>query len=323
MQRHIRALPTPGDGPAHTTRHWLDDATARDDGEGLLHVLATAEDAPRVAPVIWAIEDAAHFEQRVVAGFAGAAAVLEELEVRTSVTELGSTGLMAQLQKELAARPPVAVVIHGEGELALAASIVAARHSLAVVRIGRTSDPSAIARALARVADILLVPDEEELEALKLMRIGEERIHVVGNPLVGAVRRFARHAAERHAAHALGLQEGAYALAVRTGSRPVVVATDLPVLTVLAADAATARAAAGERVVRTPGFIDRLSLERSAALIVTDSARAVQEAAALGVPCRAVGIEKPASPAIPLRDGRAGRRIAEVVVANFARVRLG
>jgi hypothetical protein len=319
IERHMRAVPAPAGGPPEVTRHWLESATPRDDGEGLVHVVATAEDPPRVAPVIWAIEEAAHFEQRVLAGFAGAAGVLEALNVRLPVTELVPTGLMEKLELELAGRPPVAVVIHGEGEVGLAASIVAARQSLAVVRVGRASDPSPISRALARVADLLLVPDEDEREALKLMRIGAERIHVVGNPLVGAVRRFVRQAAERETARAHGVSPGAYVLAVRTGVSAWPVTTDLPVVTVVAG----AAAASGGRVVRDPSFIDRLSLERSAALIVTDSERAMQEAAALGVPCRTVGVQKPAGPAIPLRDGRAGRRIAEVVVANFARVRLG
>lgn len=313
----MRAVPTPAGGPPEVTRHWLENATPRDDGDRLVHVIGTAEDAPRLAPVIWAIDEAAHFEQRVFANFGGAVDVLDELHVRLPVTELASSGLMEKLQRELAEKPPVAVVIHGEGELALAASIVAARQSLAVVRVGRARENSAISRALTRVADILLVPDEAERDALKRMRIGTERIHVVGNPLVGAVRRFIRQAADRDAAKAHGLQPGAYALAVRTGARSWPVDADLPVLTVVAGDAP-----AGRDTVRDPGFIDRLSLERSAGLIVTDSERAMQEAAVLGVPCRTVGMQNPVSAAIPLRDARAGRRVAEVVVTNFARVRL-
>src|SRR5262249_35720666 len=108
----------------------------------------------------------------------------------------------------------------------------------------------------------------------------------------------------------------------------------------------------GASVVRDLGFVERLSLERAAGAIVTDSRRVQEEAAALGIRCYVPGepdrrlradtggttlglgddpwalatvtpAGNPPTPcAIPLWDGRAGARVAAVLVANFARVLL-
>jgi hypothetical protein len=109
---------------------------------------------------------------------------------------------------------------------------------------------------------------------------------------------------------------------------------------------------AGARVVRSAGFVERLSLERAAGAIVTDSLRVREEALVLGVSSYRVGPEaspvpastgdftvdlgtdrwalagvrlqpNPPTPcAVPLWDGRAGSRAADVIVSNFARTRL-
>jgi UDP-N-acetylglucosamine 2-epimerase (non-hydrolysing) len=308
---HLRGLPTPPGAGEDPSGHWLDRASVRNDGEGLIHVVAGAAIAPRVAPVVWALAEVGAFAQRVLtSGTRGAE--LHELDVREGVIELGSEGLMDALTRELVARRPVAVLVHGEGEAALAASIAAARHGLGLVRIGRASDGSAMSRAVARLADLILVPDEEEATALSEQKVAPERVHIVGSPLIGAVRRYTREAAEREAYRERGLEHERYALLVHTGATPPELGEDpgLPLLTI----------AAGSM-----GFVERLSLERSAALILSDDERTLEEAAALGVQCRAIGAltSAPTSPAIPLWDGRAGSRIAEVVVANFARVSLG
>jgi hypothetical protein len=77
-------------------------------------------------------------------------------------------------------------------------------------------------------------------------------------------------------------------------------------------------------------FLERLSLERTAAAIVTDSPRVREEAAVIGVPCHAIdadgvvgAADEGSGPRIAgARDGRAGERAADALVANFARLRL-
>jgi hypothetical protein len=291
---HMRGLPGGGSPEGD---HWLRRARVRRDGETLLHVVCGADSAPCVAPVVWALDELAAFEQRVVASEPDA---LAELGVALPVTDLAG---------ELARGAPAAVLVHGTGEEVLAASIAAARARVAIVRVGRAAQPTGMSRAVARLADLLLVPDEEEARALAAAKVAPERVQVVGSPLVGAIRRYTKAAAELEAWRAHGLRPGESVLVVGT-EPPAGLPEGRQVLTV----------AAG-----APGFVERLSLVRSAALVVSDSERALEEAAALGVPAQ--GLRASASPAaggaIPLWDGRAGNRIAEVMVANFARIDLG
>lgn len=105
---------------------------------------------------------------------------------------------------------------------------------------------------------------------------------------------------------------------------------------------------AGVRCPRWPGWLDLLSLECGAGAIVTDAGGLQDEASALGIPCFTLGrvterratltqgtnvllggdpgavavvepCRRPPTPAaIPLWDGHAAERIAEVLAANYA-----
>jgi UDP-N-acetylglucosamine 2-epimerase (non-hydrolysing) len=110
-------------------------------------------------------------------------------------------------------------------------------------------------------------------------------------------------------------------------------------------------AAAGVRCTPPLGYLDFLSLEAGAGAVVTDSGTVQEETSALGVPCftlrsateRTVTLSHgtnallgddprditdvrpsgraPTPCAIPLWDGRAGERVADALVANYALVR--
>jgi hypothetical protein len=182
-----------------------------------------------------------------------------------------------------------------------AAALAASRLGISLVRVGGAVGDGGSARVIARLADLQLVNHAEDARALR-SHAAPERLHVVGNPAIDAVRRFARAASQRAAWRRLGLEPGSYTLASLCGDAA------LPV----------------SAVVEPPGtgYVDHLSLVQAARTVVTDSPRVRDEAAALGVGHHAPGeAQAPEPAAIPLWDGRAGARITRVLVANFARVR--
>jgi UDP-N-acetylglucosamine 2-epimerase (non-hydrolysing) len=144
--------------------------------------------------------------------------------------------------------------------------------------------------------------------------------------------------------------------APRLAEALVALAERAPVVLPLRARSAGALSAAGLGAGRAPvglhrlgplGFLDFLSVAGDAGAIVTDSGHVQEEASALGVPCftlaatterrvtlthgtnvllgddpeltAVAAARHPPTPcAIPLWDGHAGERVAELLVANFA-----
>jgi hypothetical protein len=119
------------------------------------------------------------------------------------------------------------------------------------------------------------------------------------------------------------------------------VASDIPVLVHLAngeLDGLGLDQVSGAESIGAAGFIDRLSLERGAAVILTDSGRVLEEAAALGIRSHDIGAHHrlmaapdpavfkpsqgtPAPCAALLHDSGAADRIARIVLASYAPVR--
>jgi UDP-N-acetylglucosamine 2-epimerase len=148
------------------------------------------------------------------------------------------------------------------------------------------------------------VPSVDDARALR-PRVAPERIYVVGEPAVDAVRRFGQRATLRAAWKDHRVEPGGYTL-VSSGFGGE---DDLP------ADAVVEPAPAG--------YVEHLSLLQSARAVLTRSPRVGYEAAALGVPClHETARDGADAHGLPLWDGRAGARVARVLVANFARVRL-
>jgi UDP-N-acetylglucosamine 2-epimerase (non-hydrolysing) len=237
-----------------------------------------------------------------------------------------------------------------------------------VLRVGARHTGDEVNRdVLLRLVDMFLVPGEDDAARLRSARVGPERVQVVGNPLIDAVRGSAREAIVRRAWSRAGVDPGAYVLVVLTGAAapPTLVAplvelsSSVPTLVELmpavasvwrtsGALAALSRSAA--TIVTPERFVERLSYERGAGAIVTDSERVQEEAAVLGIRCHTLlpsspeaataargatvplgddpwalrlvrpQLGAPTPVAIPLWDGRAAARIADIVVANFARV---
>lgn len=336
-----------GPGVAEVARPvWQRSAVAQPDSGVIVHVCGAAEDAPRLAGVISALRNTGAFEQVVLAAEAAATKVaLTELGVQAALREVRET--VEAMRDALTRLRPVAVVTHADDPAGMAAALAAARLGVSIVRVG-AAPACPEGRAIARLADLLMVRGEEDAD----VRFEPERTHVVGNPLIDAVRRVARAAGRRRP----DFEFGRYVLAVFTPRAPFAqlagplagLAPNTPL--VLAAPPGVA--VPGARSVHSPSFVERLSLERAAGAIITDSERVQEEAAVLGVRCYALAapglrvradaggttvalddarslvairpeLNAPTPCAIPLWDGRAGARVADVLLANFARVRLG
>jgi hypothetical protein len=327
----ISVLPPPAErrrvarpaGPLHG-------AVAQRDGTTIVHLSTVAEDLPRLAGAVRALTATRAFEQVVLDAAGGAERVLTELELDVPIRRTGS-----DLRDEPALQGAAALLVHSDGTAALAGALAAARLGVAVVRVGSVPRESASAHAVARLSDLVLVAGVDDARAL---RIGAERIHIVGNPLIEVVRRSSREAVFRAAWRRFDVMPGRFVLAVPGEEPDAALSAPLAALaaqTPLVIDASPAwreclagAVGAGARVSEELGFVDRLSLEKAASAIVSGTTRAREEAAALGIPC--LGFDElplRAAPAplprtVPLWDGHAGSRLAEVLVANFARVRL-
>jgi hypothetical protein len=317
-----------------TPREWQRALRAQHDGGLVVHVCGDVEDAPRIAGAAWPLARTGAFDQVVLdAGTRpGAERELRELDASASVRRLDRTrGLGEAIGAELAELACLAVVVHADDEAALHAAIAASRRGISLVRVGPLDAGGGVARAIRRLADLLLVDAEHDPDRLR----SPERVHAVGNPLIDAVRRCSREAVARAEWKRLDAQPRRFVLAVLSGpaalSRHAGALDRLAARVPLVIEAPSGARIAGATHVGRLGFVARLSLERAAGAIVTDSRRVEEESAVLGIRCHRLGDaalaeiqpeeNAPTPSVIPLSDGRAGARAAEVLVANFARVR--
>jgi hypothetical protein len=314
---------------------WLRTAIAQRDGAVLVHVAADVEDLPRLASVITATERCNAFEQVVLDVGAGSTveATLAQLGATVPVLRLaGQVEVPENVHGALVECRATALVVHVDDYAGLCCALAAARLGISIVRVGGvpTSGPG---RVVARLADLLLT--RSPLDAVQQPgTLSPERVCVIGNPLVDVVQRHARPALAAAAWRRCEVAPGAYVLAVLAGIVPF--SEIEPTLRglenrgPLLIEGPPGFDVPGARTVSRLSFLDRLSLERAAMTIVTDSARVHEEAAVLGVPCQAVDrdarlsrpVDRAVPPAVTSWDDRAGERAADALMANFARVRL-
>jgi UDP-N-acetylglucosamine 2-epimerase (non-hydrolysing) len=211
---------------------------------------------------------------------------------------------------------PAAVLVGGASDVALGWALAAAKQRLPVVAIVsglRDYDWSSSAeinrRLVDTLADTLFVPTAEAAGTLAREGLDVGRIHHVGSTPVDVVRRLVRQASERAAWLSLGLERGAYVLAVLDGlSAPGT--EDEPIARMTESLAALARrhavvvtldgracdrlaamgdlhrlTDAGVRIITAPGYVTGLSLKSGAGAVVTDSGIVQDETSALGVAC--------------------------------------
>jgi UDP-N-acetylglucosamine 2-epimerase (non-hydrolysing) len=221
--------------------------------------------------------------------------------------------VMERLEPVLLETTPDVVLVPGDVNSTLGASLVAAKLGIPVGHIEaglRSFDrtmPEEINRLVAdSVSDLLFVHSPEAVDNLLREGIAPEKIHMVGNTMIDTLVAMRPRIASLDAPGRLGLERGAYL--VVTLHRPSLVdgpllvdamqallqaAGELPVVfpvhprTRAALDAHGLTAAAGDRLklLEPLGYLEFLSLVEGSAGVITDSGGIQEETTFLGIPC--------------------------------------
>jgi UDP-N-acetylglucosamine 2-epimerase (non-hydrolysing) len=221
--------------------------------------------------------------------------------------------IMTLFEELCLARKPTLILVAGDVNSTIAASLVAAKLGIAVghVEAGlRSFDrtmPEEINRVLTdHLSDLLFTTEESGNENLRREGIAEDKIRFVGNCMVDTLDRHAARAVAAAPWQGLGLAPGSYALLTlhRPSNvdddatlRPILeavreVARRLPVL--FPVHPRTAQRIGGLgfrtdedslRLLEPLPYLAFLGLMARARLVLTDSGGIQEETTALGVPC--------------------------------------
>ena len=293
----------------------------------IVHVVGARPNYMKIAPLMAALGSGSSFRQVLVNTGQHyddmmARAFVRDLGLPTPDYDLGvgsashavqTAKVMIEFEKVCDAERPDLVVVVGDVNSTLAATLVAAKLLIPVAHVEaglRSRDrtmPEEINRIVTdRLADLLLTPSADGNENLRAEGVPEEKIHFVGNIMIGSLLRHLPLATLDRIRDRISVDEKRYAVltlhrpsnvdnvevfrqilaAVRTiaGSLPVV----FPVhpRTRLRMREFELDAALGNVTLTDPlGYIDFLSLTSHARLILTDSGGLQEESTALGIPC--------------------------------------
>jgi UDP-N-acetylglucosamine 2-epimerase (non-hydrolysing) len=311
----------------------------------------------------------------------------EELEIPEPDINLGvgsgshavqTAQVMMRLEKVLLEQKPDLVLVYGDVNSTMAAALVCVKlqmpvgHVEAGLRSFDRTMPEEINRLLTdQIADLLFTPSTDGDKNLLKEGVPPERIHFVGNVMIDTLVRLLPKT-ERKAKTQEAAEYELYALV--TLHRPSNVddpkmlteimntlggiSQDLPIIFPIhprtrkrIADCGLSISQDGRcRLTDPVGYLEFLSLQKNATVLITDSGGIQEESTFLGVPCLTLreNTERPVTVEIgtntivgqdmdrlkkevyrilegkgkkgtvpPLWDGRAGERIADVIVATF------
>lgn len=250
-------------------------------------------------------------------------AFFDELEIPEPAYNLGvsqathaeMTGLMLEkVEAVLVDENPDAVIVYGDTNTTLAGALAAAKLPMALVHVEaglrsfNDEMPEETNRIVAdRLSDLLFAPHEAAAEHLRREGAAQDRIHVVGDVMYDAALHYAGLAEQRSraleeyqltpreyglvtvhradnttdSARLRGICEG-----VVRASETVPMVWPLHPRTRTALEEYGLHEALGNRVatVDPVGYLDMITLERNAAVILTDSGGVQKEAAFYRVP---------------------------------------
>jgi UDP-N-acetylglucosamine 2-epimerase (non-hydrolysing) len=236
-----------------------------------------------------------------------------DLEVGSATHAVQTAHVMMRFEQTCLEDRPDLVVVVGDVNSTMAATLVAAKLLIPVAHVEaglRSFDrtmPEEINRMVTdRLADLLLTPSRDADENLAREGVPPERIHLVGNIMIDTLFRHLPMATLDRVADRVKVASDDYAvLTLHRPSNVDVPETFKGILTAVAAIAAEmpvvfpvhprtqARVKefgldellARVQVTGPLGYIDFLSLTSHAKIVLTDSGGLQEESTALGIPC--------------------------------------
>ena len=360
----------------------------------VLHVVGARPNFMKVAPVVAALAGCGEVEQCLVHTGQHYDANMSDifftqlgipkpdinLEVGSGSHAVQTAQIMIKFEEVVLAEKPDWVLVYGDINSTVAATLVAAKlhlpiaHVEAGLRSGDRTMPEEINRLVTdQIADLLLTPSVDGDDNLLREGIAPERIYCVGNVMIDTLVRLLPVAEELGMMERLTLQPQNYGLI--TLHRPsnvdepamlqkvmttlLTISRDLPL--VFPIHPRTRRRLeqlalpidkANIQFTEPLGYLEFLGLQRHAKVIITDSGGIQEESTYLGVPCLTVreNTERPVTVTIgtnllvgqdmarlhletqrilkgqgkqgaipPLGDGKAGERIAQILLAQEKR----
>lgn len=299
------------------------------------------------------------------------------LEVGSGSHAVQTAEVMMRLEPVLAAMKPDVVAVYGDVNSTVAAALVCSKIGVPIAHVEaglRSRDrtmPEEINRIVTdRLADVLFTPSIDANANLAAEGVPTDRVHFVGNAMIDTLVRLLPSTDPRGSAARIGLN-GSFALV--TLHRPSNVDDQAVLERIVGALAEISgtldvvfpmhprtRGRIGSTRLTIPrtlrlmdplGYVEFLSLQQRATLVITDSGGIQEESTFLGVPCltvrrnterpitithgtnrlvgqdpdrlkdevtRVLASPRPVPQAPPLWDGRAGERIAEILRAYTA-----
>ena len=293
----------------------------------IVHVIGARPNYMKIAPLMEALRAGSPFRQVLVNTGQHyddlmARAFVRDLALPTPDHDLGvgsashavqTAKVMIEFEKVCEAERPDLVVVVGDVNSTLAASLVAAKllipvaHVEAGLRSRDRSMPEEINRIVTdRLSDLLLTPSRDGSDNLRAEGVPEEKIHLVGNIMIDSLMRHLPLAKLDRVRDRMSIDEGRYA--VLTLHRPSnvdnldafrriltaiqTIAESVPVIFPVhprtrqrMGDFGLDGALGNVTLTDPLGYIDFLSLTSHARLILTDSGGLQEESTALGIPC--------------------------------------
>ena len=293
----------------------------------ILHVVGARPNFMKIAPLMEAaaqldgvrqvlVNTGQHYDDAMSRAFIrdlGLPAPDYDLEVGSASHAVQTARVMMEFERVCLEVKPNLVVVVGDVNSTLAASIVAAKlciplaHVEAGLRSGDRTMPEEVNRIVTdRLADVLLAPSPDAVDNLRAEGEPDDEIHLVGNIMIDSLMRHLPAATLDRVTGRIAVTNGAYA--VLTLHRPsnvddpptlhrildavLEIARDIPVVFPVhprtrqrLADVRFDRDGARLELTEPLGYIDFLSLTSHARLILTDSGGLQEESTALGIPC--------------------------------------
>jgi len=293
----------------------------------IVHVIGARPNYMKIAPLMEALRTASPFRQVLVNTGQHyddmmSRAFVRDLALPTPDYDLGvgsashavqTAKVMIEFEKVCAAERPDLVVVVGDVNSTVAASLVAVKllipvaHVEAGLRCNDRTMPEEINRIVTdRLSDLLLTPSSDGNENLLAEGVSPDKIHLVGNIMIDSLMQHLPMATLDRVRDRIAVDEGRYA--VLTLHRPSnvdnpevfgrilaalrTIAETLPVIFPVhprtrqrIREFGVDAALAGVTLTDPLGYIDFLSLTSHARLILTDSGGLQEESTALGIPC--------------------------------------